>query len=81
MSTHQPVSTPILIGAIALLLAFVGFIALRSFSGSSDNGSAPGGAEARTIAPEVQRYPDGTIVPYDAAPTGAIPGDPSSVKR
>jgi hypothetical protein len=80
MDTKQLVSTPVLIAAIVLLLGFIGFMTLRSF-GPSDNGSAPGGAAARTVAPQVQRYPDGTIVPYDAAPTGAIPGDPSSIRR
>ena len=81
MDTTKPVNTAVIIGAIVLLLGIVGFITMRSFGGSGDGGSAPGGAAARTVAPEVQRYPDGTVVPYNAAPSGAIPGDPSSVRR
>ena len=81
MDTKQPLTMAIVIGAIVLVLGFAGFFALRSFGGGGDRGSAPGGAAARTVAPEVQRLPDGTVVPYPAAPAGAIPGDPYSIRR
>ena len=80
METKQSLSPALLIAGIAILLGVVGVIAFRSF-GTRDNGSAPGGTAARTVAPVVQRYPDGSVVPYNAAPAGAIPGDPSSIRR
>lgn len=80
METKMPVHPAVLIGAIVLLLGIVGFMGYRAFGASGDR-SAPGGAEARTVAPEQQRYPNGVPVPYDAAPAGAIPGDPSSIRR
>lgn len=80
MDQKQPAKAPLIVVAIVLLIGFVGFVAYRSFH-TTDNGSAPGGAAARTVAPQEQRYPDGSVVPYNAAPTGAIPGDPSSIKR
>lgn len=83
MDTKKPISPAIIAGAIVLLLGFIGFIVFRSFGsgGAGAEASAPGGAQAKTVAPEVQKYDDGTVVPYNAAPTGAIPGNPASVPR
>ncbi|HVK02651.1 MAG TPA: hypothetical protein VM490_04210 [Armatimonadaceae bacterium] len=87
MENKPSVSPVVLAVAVVLLLGFLGFVAFRSFgSGSGDNTAAiqqgaGGGDAAKTVAPVVQRYPDGSVVPYNAAPSGATPGDPSSVKR
>ncbi len=81
MDTKKGISPAILAAAVALLLVFIGFMAYRSLRGGDNNESAPGGTAAKTVAPVEQRYPDGTAVPYNAAPTGATPGNPASVGR
>lgn len=80
MDPNNPTHRALIIGAIVLLVGFVGFMGFRTLGGSRDY-SAPGGTAARTEAPKPQTYPDGTPVPYPAAPAGAIPGDPSSIRR
>ena len=79
METKNPVSPAIVMVAIVLLLEFIGTVAYRSLAPSNSASGQAGGA--KTVAPAVQRYPDGTVVPYPAAPTGATPGDPFSVRR
>lgn len=83
MEDKKSISPALVAAAIVLLLAFIGFIAFRSFGGggSEASASAPGGEQAKTVAPQVQKYDDGTVVPYNAAPSGAIPGNPASVTR
>lgn len=80
MDTKQAVGPAVIIGVVVLLVGLIGFLIFQNF-GPRDNGSAPGGAAAKTVAPEVQKFPDGTVVPYPAAPAGATPGDPFSVGR
>ncbi len=80
MDAKKPISPAVLIGSIVAVLCLVGVIAVRSFTGDAA-ASGPSGEAVRTVAPVEQRYPDGTVVPYNAAPSGAVPGDPSSIKR
>lgn len=80
MEAKRSVSPVLLTVTIALVVALVAFMAFRSFGGS-DNGSAAGGAEAKTMAPVAQQYPNGAVVPYNAAPAGATPGNPASIRR
>ena len=85
METNKSINPAYVVGAIALVVLVIAVLAFRVFrsgaSGSGGYASAPEGKDIRTKAPVVQRYPDGSIVPYNAAPDGAIPGNPASVKR
>ena len=86
METNKSVNPVVLVAGIVLLLGVLGFVLFRSFGGGGGDSAAiqqgaGGGEAAKTVAPVVQRYPDGSVVPYNAAPSGATPGDPSSVRR
>ena len=83
METKQPVNPAILVAAIVLLLGFLGFVAFRSFGSRGPDSAATTqpGAGSTTVAPVEQRYPDGTVVPYNAAPSGATPGNPASIRQ
>jgi|GEM_PF-2789539 hypothetical protein len=79
--TSAALSCAVTAAATVLLAVCAAGCGKDSANSGAPQSGAGGGDAAKTVAPAEQRYPDGRVVPYNAAPAGSTPGNPASIKR